>query len=217
MAHVAAELKGLGTEYIEYTVIINDTIPLETWISMTGDVPVNINMLLNDSLQLDMQIPVKQSISIPLDLTLNKVLYIDTTLTLPDTMKLFVEGDIPVNEKLSLAGIDQLRMKVKGNIKMQQLLKAKLVGNSIFTASVPIALRIRERISVPVNFPVDVHQKVSIRLPVSSVATVSFKSPMKVSGKIPIQIAVPVRIPLEQTAIKRRMDSAADHLSDLFF
>ena len=217
MANVAAELRGLGTEYIEYTVFINDTIPLATWISMTGDVPVNINMTLNDSLQLDMQIPVRQSISVPLDLALNKVLHIDTTLTLPDTMKLYIEGDIPVNEKLSLAGIDRLRMKVKGTINMRQLLNAKLVGNSVFSADVPITLRIRENISVPVNFPVGIHQKVPINLTIASTASVSFGSPVKVTGKIPVQLAVPVRIPLEKTAIKRRMDSAAEHLSDLFF
>lgn len=215
-AAVAGELRAIGNEYIEYTVTINDTIPLVSDISISNQVAVALNMQLHHSQPVHLKQNIRDSFLLPVKLHLSEVLHVDTSLSLSDSLQLYVQGSIPVNQKFSMIGMNGFRIKTKATIPLQQVLKAKLIHQTNYISNIPVHFDVNEQIPVALKLNVPIDQVIPLQIPINSTAKVSFPEKLKIVGYIPVKLEVPVKIPLAGTPLNKHLDKAASHLTDMF-
>ncbi|RYD58394.1 MAG: hypothetical protein EOP56_05630 [Sphingobacteriales bacterium] len=215
-AAMAEELKLLGNEYIEYVVTINDTIPLVSNISISNEAAIALDMQLRHALPIKLNQHIRDSFSLPVRLHLSQILHVDTSLSLSDSLQLFARGSIPVDQKFAMLGMDGFKIRTKATIPLQQVLNVKMLHRTNYVSDIPVRLDIDEQIPVALNLNVPIEQVVPLELPIKSTAKVSFPEQLHIVGMIPVKMEVPIRIPLAETPLKKHLDKAADHLSDMF-
>lgn len=213
---MASELEQIGNSYIEYTAVIRDTIPLFSDVSILNETPVHLDMRLNNTLPVKFTQTVTDSFSLPVKLQVKDVLSVDTVLTIPSDMQLLAEGNIPIDQKITMSGLGNMKMRTRAQIPLSQVLNVKMLNSPTFSTHIPVTMNIDQRIPVKLDLKLPVDQRIAVNMPIRSMAKVSFPGKVKILGYIPIELEVPVRIPLANTPLKIHLDKAAEHLKEMF-
>lgn len=80
---------------------------------------------------------------------------------------------------------------------------------------IPVDLLIIDTLSVGVNMKIPVDVLVPVKLPLNTTATISFPEAIPVNGNIPLALTIPVNIPLEKTDLAVYFKKMAKGLRDL--
>lgn len=213
---MADELRQIGNSYIEYTAVIRDTIPLSSDVSILNETPVHLDMRLNNTLPVKFTQTVTDSFSLPVRLQVKDVLRVDTVLTIPSNMQLLAEGNIPLDQKITMSGLGNMKMRTRAQIPLSQVLNVRMLNSPYFSTHIPVNMNIDQQVPVKLDLKLPVNQRVAVNMPIRSMAKVSFPGKVKILGYIPIELEVPVRIPLANTPLKLHLDKAAEHLKEMF-
>ena len=95
-------LRELGTQYIDYTVEVVDTIPLTTSIQVTQAIPVDIEMTVDDSVLIRANVPVRDTISVPVNLQIDQQIGVDNPVMIPGVVTVHLNSTIPIDQKFKM-------------------------------------------------------------------------------------------------------------------
>lgn len=211
-------LRELGEQYIDYTVHVEQTIPLKTEVNITRSIPVDIDMAINDSVMIHANVPVRDSMDVPIDLNIHELLGVDTNINIRKRVKMMLYTEIPINQKFRTTllgkgmGID---IPIEATIPLEQPVYIEFPESMNIVSTIPVKLHLQDKMRIAVKLNVPMHQKIPLSLPVRERAMVSFSTTMPIEGQIPIVMDIPVRIPLRDTPIKLYLDKVADELDDM--
>jgi hypothetical protein len=215
LTRATKNLRDLGNQYIDYSLVIEDSIPLTTFINIGGRVPTNIQMAVVDSIPVLMNVNFKDSLRLPINIQVSDLIKIDTVVNFPNPFLINIKSTIPVEQKMKMVSLAGINVKVKTDIPLNQTVQANINDSVRIVSSVPINMQIAQDIPVKLNLHIPIRDKIGIRLPINNTALVSFPASIPINGFIPIKLKVDVRIPISETPIKKYLDSTADNLDKL--
>jgi hypothetical protein len=208
-------LRDLGHQYIDYSLLIEDSIPLNTFINIKGLSPIGLKMNLTDSIPIAMAVNFKDSFQLPIDIRINDMITIDTVVTFPNPFFININSTIPVEQKMQLVSLGGINVKVKAELPLNQLVKAEIKDPVHIVSAVPVQMHVAQDIPVKLDLQIPIKNKIRISLPIKQNALVSFPNALPISGFVPIRLKVKVSIPIAETPIKKYLDSTADNLDRL--
>jgi len=173
----ANDLDALAQNHIQYTVNIDETVPVETSIAIKQDIPVPVSIEISHTLAIDTEVAFDDKLLVPVDLTIDQTIPIDTVIpfngvfTVPVTLDLetllplaaqatplgqdivvpldFGINDVlPVNTSLTL----ERNVQVPVNLEINQEFEATttLFGQII---TIPVTLDVSRIISASAALP----------------------------------------------------------------
>lgn len=210
-------LRELGEQEIDHLVKVRDTIDVETEITITQPVPVDIDMLIRDKIPVHMNVGVRENLTVPVSMRINEVVHVDTSIVMKDKANVHANSVIPVNQKFTwLWGKNKgPKMKIKADIPLDQDMAIAFNDKLRFESDIPVRFTLKDNLPVGLNMDIPVDQKIDLNLLVKQRATVGFPVNLKMKGKIPIIMDIPVKIPLRDTPIKTYLDKTANELDGM--
>jgi hypothetical protein len=217
LTNASGYLRELGEQYIEYLVEVQDTLDVETEISIIEPVPVDIDMLIRDKIPVRMNVEVNEKLSVPVAMNISEVVHVDTSITMKEKADVYAKSVIPVNQKFTWlwSKTKGPKMKIKAEIPLDQNMQIAFNDKLRFESDIPVRFTLRDNLPVGLDLDIPVDQKIDLALKVKQRAVVGFPFTMKMRGKIPITMKIPVKIPLRETPIKTYLDKTADELDDM--
>ncbi|MEW5961083.1 MAG: hypothetical protein AB1801_25435, partial [Chloroflexota bacterium] len=73
----AAQLEAVANDRIEYTVKINQQVPISTSIAINENISVPIDLTVSHNVAINQQIPISRTIAVPVNLEIDEVFPID--------------------------------------------------------------------------------------------------------------------------------------------
>lgn len=211
-------LRDLGNQYIDYTVEVHDTIPLQTSIQVTHAIPVNIDMTVDDSVRIRANVPVNDTISVPVNLNIDQLIGVDNPVMIPGVVKVQLNSTIPIDQKFKMKTGKKgrgIKIPIEAEIPLNQAVAITFNDSMRINTKIPVKFPLNEKLRVPIELNVPMNQEIPLTLPIKQMATVGFPVAMPVNGKVPIVLKVPVHIPLAKTPIKTYLDKTADELDGM--
>lgn len=211
-------LRDLGEQYIDYTVHVDQTIPLNTEVNVTRSIPVNINMVVSDSVMIVANVPVNDSMDVPIKLKVNQLLDIDTTITVVQRTDIDLITKIPINQNFKTTMLGKglaMDIPIEADIPVNQYVSVGFPYPLKVKSQIRAKLPIDQMLKIPIKMTVPMNQKIPLKLPIKQVAWVSFTTTMPIKGNIPIIMDIPVKIPLRDTPIKSYLDKVANELDGM--
>lgn len=217
LSNASGFLRELGEQSIDHLVQVRDTIDVETEISITEPVPVDIDMLIRDKIPVRMMVDVNDQMTVPVSLNIDETVDVDTSITLPDPVEVQANTLIPVNQKFTwLWGKKKgPKLKIKADIPLDQKLKISFTDPLRFKSAIPVRFTLDDELPVDLKLNIPVDQKIDLELKIDQKAIVGFPYNLKMKGKIPIIMDIPVHIPLRDTPIKTYLDKTANELDGM--
>lgn len=217
LSNASGFLRELGEQSIEHLVQVRDSIDVETGITITEPVPVDINLLIKDRIPVKMLVNVSENIAVPVDLTINELVAVDTTISLPDTVSVKANTNIPVNQKFTWLWTKKggPKLKIKADIPLNQGLDIAFTDELRFKSNIPVRFNLKDQMLVPLNMNIPIDQKIDLALEIDQRANVGFPYNLKMKARIPIVLDIKVLIPLKDTPIKTYLDKTANELDGM--
>lgn len=218
LAKASGYLKELGNQYIDYLVIVRDTIPLQNAIQVTQPIPVEIEMLIDDSVLIKANVPVYDTIEVPVDLAINQQIAVNSPVMIPGKVKVLLNTSIPIAQKFKMPMGKKgkgISVPIEAEIPLDQAVAISFNDSMRINTTIPVQFPLNEKLKVAINLNVPMNQEIPLRLPIKQMATVGFPVAMPVNGSVPVLLKVPVRIPLSQTPIKTYLDKTANELDGM--
>jgi hypothetical protein len=217
LSNASKFLRELGEQHIDHLVQVRDTIDVETEIRITEPVPVDIQMLIRDKIPVRMNVQVKEGINVPVSMRISEVVHVDTSIVMKDKANVHANSIIPVNQKFTWlwSKTKGPKMKIKADIPLNQDMAIEFNDKLLFESDIPVRFTLKENLPVNLDLDIPVDQKIDLELLVKQQALVGFPYNMKMKGRIPITMDIPVKIPLRDTPIKTYLDKTANELDGM--
>lgn len=196
-------MEEMAQQHIITEVTVNEAIPVKTTINITSEVVVGIDMMVESEIPFRAEIPVNEKMLIPFKIGVKDYIKLDTTITVTDYVNILVDDTIPLNQKVRLPifGKRGPWVPIQGKIPIKQSLYVGFDEALKVNSVVPIDLLIIDTLPVGLSMKIPVDLMVPIRIPLHTTATVTFGEAMPIVADIPITLTIPVDIPLEQTSL----------------
>ena len=196
-------MEEMAQQHIITDVTVNEAIPVETSIDITSKVEVGIDMLVESEIPFRANIPVNEDMLIPFKIGVKDYIKLDTTITVTDYVNILVDDTIPLNQKVKMPifGERGPSVPIQGKIPIKQSLYVGFDEDLKVNSVVPVDLLIVDTLPVGLSMKIPVDLMVPIRIPLHTKATVTFGEAMPIVADIPITLTIPVDIPLEETSL----------------
>ena len=196
-------MEEMSRQHIITEVTVNEVIPVTTLINVTSEVVVGIDMIVESEIPFRAEIPVNENMLIPFKIGVKDYIRLDTTITVTDYVNILVDDTIPLDQKVKLPifGKRGPSFPIKGKIPIKQSLYVGFDEDLKVNSVVPVDLLIIDTLPVGLSMKIPVDLMVPIRIPLHTKATVTFGNAMPIDADIPITLTIPVDIPLEETSL----------------
>lgn len=210
-------MEDMAVLHIVNDVKVNDTIPLNTDITITEELTVGINMVVETTIPFKAEIPVTENMLVPIRMGVKDFIIIDTTIRIKDAVDIMVDDTIPLNQKMKMPifGKRGPNIPISGKIPVQQKLHVSFDELMNVYSVVPIDLLIIDTLPIGLKMRIPVDLMIPIKIPIRSNAKIHFNGPMPVDAKIPLKMTIPVDIPLEETSLAEYFRKMAEGLRGL--
>lgn len=210
-------MEEMAIQHIITEVTVNEDIPLNSDITVTDKLKVNINMILKTTIPFTAEIPVNENMLIPFNIGVQDYIKLDTTIEVTDYVNIYVDDTIPLNQKMNVAvfGKKGFNMPIRGKIPVKQDLRVGFNELLPVHSVVPIDMLIVDTLPVGLSMKIPVDLMIPLEIPIKSSAIISFDEAMSVDAKIPIQLTIPVDIPLSETSLSYYFKKMAKGLKGL--
>ena len=210
-------MEEMAQQHIITEVTVDEAIPVETSIDITSKVEVGIDMLVESEIPFRANIPVNEDMLIPFKIGVKDYIRLDTTITVTDYVNILVDDTIPLNQKVKMPifGKRGPSVPIQGKIPVKQSLYVGFDEDLKVNSVVPVDLLIVDTLPVGLSMKIPVDLMVPIRIPLHTKATVTFGEAMPIVADIPITLTIPVDIPLEETSLAFYFKKMATGLKSL--
>jgi len=200
---IGETMEEMAVQHIITEVTVDEAIPVKTNIAITSEVEVGIDMLVESKIPFRAEIPVNEDMLIPFKIGVKDYIKLDTTISVTDYVNILVDDTIPLNQKVKLPifGKRGPSVPIQGLIPVKQSLYVGFEEDLKVHSVVPVDLLIIDTLPVGLSMKIPVDLMVPIRIPLHTNATVTFGDAMPVNADIPITLTIPVDIPLEETSL----------------
>ncbi len=215
-------MEEMAKQHIVTEVTVNETIPLNSDISITEELNVNIDMFLDTEIPFRADIPVNEEMLVPFKIGVHDYIMLDTTIQVTDFVDIIVDDTIPLNQKVKVPifGKRGPTMPISGKIPLNQKLHIGFDEAMPVKSVVPIDMLIIDTLPVGLSMKIPVDLMVPVKIPIKTSARINFDGPMPVDAEIPISLSIPVDIPLEETSLAayfKKMAKGLKSLTELSF
>lgn len=219
LLNLGQTLDDLANQVIDYEVEIATKIPVDTYVEVLNPMDLSINMAIRKSIAFDADIPINQLVKLPLDLPLKQKIDLKTSFVVPDSFKVAVNGDIDLNQKMKvfLIGKKGINMRVAGKVSINKSLKSFVPDSLNVLGQVPIAIRVKDSITVPLKMKIPISLNVPVDLSIQDFVKAKLLSKVHFKGIIPIKMKVPVHIPLRDTPLYEHLQKMKKQLTELLY
>ncbi|MBL4704309.1 MAG: hypothetical protein JKY54_07295 [Flavobacteriales bacterium] len=199
----------MSEDHIIYTMHITQDMPIKTRILIEDEVEVNINMLVESEIPFRAEIPVTEEMLIPFKIGVHDYIKLDTTIEITDQVHIFVDDTIPLDQLMKVKMFGQKKngdlrgpsMHVRSKIPLHQDLLITFNEKMHVNSVIPIDMLIIDTLPVGLSMKIPVDLMVPIRIPLKTTAIISFSESMAIDAIIPISLEVPIDIPLKETSL----------------
>jgi len=207
----------MAVQHIITEVTVDEAIPVTTSIDITSKVEVGIDMLVESEIPFRAEIPVNEDMLIPFKIGVKDYIKLDTTISITDYVNILVDDTIPLNQKVKMPifGNKGPSVPIQGKIPVKQSLYVGFEEDLKVNSVVPVDLLIIDTLPVGLSMRIPVDLMVPIRIPLHTKATVTFGDAMPINAEIPITLTIPVDIPLEETSLAKYFRKLAEGLRGL--
>ena len=215
---VGDTMEEMAVQHIITTVTVNEEIPLNSAITVTDELTVNIQMYIETEIPFTANIPVSEEMLVPIRMGVRDFIELDTLIWVTDQVNILVDDSIPLNQKMKMTIFGKDRgpsVPIKAMIPLKQSLLVDFDEPLHVRATIPIDMLIIDTlpIGIQMNIPVDV--MVPVKIPIKQTARIRFNEPMPVDAMIPISLTIPIDIPLETTSLAKYFRKLAVGLKGL--
>lgn len=210
-------MEEMAVQHIITEVTVDESIPLNSEITVTDELIVNINMTVETEIPFTAMIPVNEDMLIPFKIGVHDYIKLDTTITVTDFVNIDVDDSIPLDQKVKLPifGKRGPSMPIQGMIPIKQKLRVGFSEDLPVHSIVPIDMIIVDTLPVGLSMKIPVDVMVPVRLPIKQTAKITFNGAMPVDAMIPITLTIPVDIPLSETSLSVYFKKLAKGLKGL--
>lgn len=196
-------MEEMAEQHIITEVTVDESIPLNSEITVMDELVVNIDMEVNTEIPFTAQIPVTEEMLVPFKIGVKDYIKLDTTIQVTDFVNIDVDDTIPLNQKVKLPifGERGPSMPIQGKIPVKQQLKVGFSELLPVHSVVPIDMLIIDTLPVGLDMKIPVNVMVPVKLPIKQQAKITFNGAMPVDANIPITLTIPVDIPLKETSL----------------
>ena len=147
-------MEEMAVQHIITEVTINEDIPLNSDITVTDELKVNINMILKTTIPFTAEIPVNEEMLIPFKIGVHDYIKLDTTIEVTDYVNIYVDDTIPLNQKMNVAvfGKKGFNMPIRGKIPVKQNLRIGFNELLPVHSVVPIDMLIVDTLPIGLSF-----------------------------------------------------------------
>lgn len=193
----------MSEQSIQTEVTVDETIPLNSEITVMDELVVNIDMTVNTEIPFTAQIPVTEEMLVPFKIGVKDYIKLDTTIEVTDWVNIDVDDTIPLNQKVKLPifGKRGPSMPIQGKIPIKQTLNVGFSELLPVHSVVPVEMLIIDTLPVGLDMKIPVNVMVPVKLPIRQQAKITFNGAMPVDADIPITLTIPVDIPLSETSL----------------
>jgi len=197
-------MEEMAVQHIKTDVKVNEDIPLNSAITVTEELEVNINMYIETEIPFTANIPVSEEMLVPIRMGVQEMIELDTLIWVTDQVTILVDDTIPLDQKMKVILFGKNRgpsFPIKSKIPLKQSLLIDFNEPLPVKSSIPIDLLIIDTLPIGIKMSIPVDVMVPVKIPIKQTAIISFNGPMPVDAMIPIELNIPVDIPLETTSL----------------
>lgn len=212
----------MAEQHIITEVTVDESIPLQSDISVMDELVVNIDMTVNTEIPFTAKIPVSEEMLVPFKIGVKDYIKLDTTIQVTDWVNIDVNDTIPLDQKVKLPifGKRGPSMPIKGKIPVNQQLNVGFSELLPVHSVVPVEMLIIDTLPVGLDMKIPVNVMVPVSLPIRQQAKITFNGAMPVDAMIPITLTIPVDIPLAETSLAvyfRKLAAGLKGLTNMSF
>lgn len=196
-------MEEMAIQHIITEVTVDESIPLNSDISVMDELVVNIDMTVNTEIPFTAKIPVSEEMLVPFKIGVSDYIKLDTTIQVTDWVNIDVNDTIPLDQKVKMPIFGQRgpSVPIKGKIPVQQQLNVGFSELLPVHSIVPVEMLIIDTLPVGLDMKIPVNVMVPVKLPIKQQAKITFNGAMPVDANIPITLTIPVDIPLAETSL----------------
>lgn len=211
-------MEEMAVQHIVTNVDVNEDIPLNSAISVTEDLTVNIDMFISTEIPFTAMIPVSEDMLVPIRMGVKDYISLDTLIWVKDQITILVDDTIPLNQKMKVPIFGKNRgpsVPIKSKIPLKQSLLIDFEEPLPVKSTIPIDMLVIDTLPIGIEMSIPVDLMVPVKIPIKQSAKISFNGPMPVDATIPISMKIPVDIPLEETSLAKYFRKLASGLRGL--
>jgi len=215
---VGGTMEEMAVQHIITTVTVNEEIPLNSAITVTDDLTVNIEMYIETEIPFTAMIPVSEEMMVPIKMGIKDYIELDTLIWVTDEIKILVDDSIPLDQKMKMTIFGKNRgpsVPIKAMIPLKQSLLVSFDEPIPVKSIIPIDMLIIDTLPIGIEMNIPVDLMVPVKIPIKQTARISFNDPMPVDAMIPISLSIPIDIPLESTSLAKYFRKLAVGLKGL--
>ncbi len=201
---IGSTMEEMAIQHIVTDVNVKEDIPLNSAITVTDDLTVNIDMYIETEIPFTANIPVSEEMLVPIRMGVKDYIELDTLIWVTEPITILVDDTIPLDQKMkvTLFGKDKgPSFPIKSKIPLKQSLLIDFAGPLPVKSTIPIDMLIIDTLPIGIEMSIPVDVMVPVKIPIKQAARISFTGPMPVDAMIPIEMNIPVDIPLEETSL----------------
>lgn len=211
-------MEEMAVQHIVTNVDVNEDIPLNSAISVTEDLTVNIDMFISTEIPFTAMIPVSEDMLVPIRMGVKDYISLDTLIWVKDQITILVDDTIPLNQKMKVPIFGKNRgpsVPIKSKIPLKQSLLIDFEEPLPVKSTIPVDMLVIDTLPIGIEMSIPVDLMVPVKIPIKQSAKISFNGPMPVDATIPISMKIPVDIPLEETSLAKYFRKLASGLRGL--
>jgi len=197
-------MEEMAVQHIVTDVMVNEEIPLNSAITVTDELTVNIDMYIETEIPFTAHIPVSEDMLVPIKMGIKDYIELDTLIWVTDQINILVDDTIPLDQKMKVTIFGKDRgpsFPIKSKIPLKQSLLVDFDEPLPVKSTIPIDMLIIDTLPIGIEMSIPVDVMVPVKIPIKQSARISFNGPMPVDAMIPISLKIPVDIPLESTSL----------------
>ena len=211
-------MEEMAVQHIITDVTVNEDIPLNSAITVTEELVVNIDMYIETEIPFTAMIPVSEEMMVPIRMGVKDYITLDTLIWVKDQITILVDDTIPLAQKMKMTIFGKDRgpsVPIKAKIPLNQSLLVDFEEPLPVQSTIPIDMLIIDTLPIGIEMSIPVDVMVPVKIPIKQTARISFNGPMPVDAMIPISMTIPVDIPLEETSLAKYFRKLASGLKGL--
>ncbi len=211
-------MEEMAIQHIQTEVEVNQEIPLNSAISVTDELIVNIDMFINTEIPFTAEIPVTEEMLVPIRMGVHDYISLDTLIWVTEPISISVDDTIPLDQKMKMTIFGKDRgpsIPIKSKIPLKQDLHVDFNGPLPVKSTIPVDMLIIDTLPIGIEMRIPVDVMVPVKIPIKQQARITFNGPMPVDAMIPISLNIPVDIPLETTSLAKYFRKLAKGLRGL--
>jgi len=210
-------MEEMAVQHIITDVLVEEDIPLNSSITVTEELTVNIDMYIETEIPFTAMIPVSEEMMVPIRMGVKDYISLDTLIWVKDQITILVNDTIPLDQKMKMPifGKRGPSVPIQSKIPLNQSLLIDFEEPLPVRSTIPIDMLIIDTLPIGIEMSIPVDVMVPVKIPLKQSARISFNGPMPVDATIPITMKIPVDIPLEETSLAKYFRKLASGLKGL--